>query len=254
MRLLMKGIFTVSISALTSAFAQAQSQLPVLDPDFSHITFEAAASWEFPIGIGQSQDGSIYIAGEESLTKLDANGHKIWSKLYGERTYSWNGIGVDNEGNAYIAATNFKTWEFLVLKYNSQGEVIKTHKLPQAFKSPLGIVFDRKLTRLYVLGYDDQNDVNFDAIETYSNGRAFYVGRYNIGRQHSSEVLLSMADGLILSGMPLIFRVRGHFLLVIGKCGNNYIIADPAGGRERLYNPDDLTEREFEGLRVFGAA
>ncbi|MEK7720903.1 MAG: hypothetical protein AAB359_00780, partial [Elusimicrobiota bacterium] len=59
------------------------------------------------------------------------------------------------------------------------------------------------------------------------------------------------ADGLIRSGIPLIFRVRGHFLLVIGKCGNNYVVADPAGGRERLYNPDNSQERAFRGLRIF---
>jgi len=72
-----------------------------------------------------------------------------------------------------------------------------------------------------------------------------------VGPSNSEEALLDTADGLIRSGIPLIFRVSGHFLLVTGKCGDKFIVSDPAGGLERLYDPDSQTEREFEGLRVF---
>ncbi|MBI5745000.1 MAG: hypothetical protein HY952_10690 [Elusimicrobia bacterium] len=99
-------------------------------------------------------------------------------------------------------------------------------------------------------GYTQENDVNFAIIGRYSGGRVSFVDRYDVGR-YTEESLLDIADGLIRSGIPLIFRVEGHFVLVIGKCGDNFVIADPAGGRERLYNPDNPTDREFEGLRVF---
>lgn len=102
-------------------------------------------------------------------------------------------------------------------------------------------------------GYTRASDVNFTAIGRYTSGRASFVDRYDVGKYHSEESLLDMADGLIRSGFPLIFRVRHHFILVIGKCGNNYVVAEPIGGVEKLYNPADPTEREFEGLRVFGA-
>lgn len=95
--------------------------------------------------------------------------------------------------------------------------------------------------------------MNFDAIYRYSSGRTSFVGRYDVDDPYDREVLLDMADGLIRTGMPLIFRVRGHFLLVIGKCGNSYVVADPAGGSERVYNPDNANDREFEGLRIFGS-
>jgi hypothetical protein len=100
-------------------------------------------------------------------------------------------------------------------------------------------------------GYNDDNDVNFSAIERYSNRRAIFVEGYDVGRYHTEEVLLTMADDMILIGEPLIFRIGGHFVLVIGKCGDKYIIADPAGGVERLYDPNDLNDREFEGIRIF---
>ncbi|MEW5905787.1 MAG: hypothetical protein AB1734_03295 [Elusimicrobiota bacterium] len=100
-------------------------------------------------------------------------------------------------------------------------------------------------------GYDSNNDVNFRAIESYSVGRVSFVGSYDVGKYYSAESLLDLSDGLIRSGMPLIFRVEGHFVLVIGKCGDNFIVADPAGGQERLYDPANPQGRPFRGLRIF---
>ncbi len=102
-------------------------------------------------------------------------------------------------------------------------------------------------------GYNGRNDVNFDAIYRYSSGRTSFVGRYDVDDPYSRESLLDMADGLIRSGIPLILRISGHFVLAIGKCGDSFVVADPAGGIERLYNPDNTNDREFEGLRVFGS-
>ncbi|MEW5905789.1 MAG: hypothetical protein AB1734_03305 [Elusimicrobiota bacterium] len=59
-------------------------------------------------------------------------------------------------------------------------------------------------------GYTQENDVNFAAIGRYSSGLVSFVDRYDVGR-HSEESLLDMADGLIRSGVPLIFRVGGAF-------------------------------------------
>ncbi|MBU4445325.1 Ig-like domain-containing protein, partial [bacterium] len=100
-------------------------------------------------------------------------------------------------------------------------------------------------------GYNVDNDVDFNAIEEYSNGLAFYIDRYDVDDPYSREALLTMADDMILTGSPIMFRIGGHFVLAIGKCGDSYIIADPIGGVERLYNPDNLNDREFSGIRIF---
>jgi hypothetical protein len=102
-------------------------------------------------------------------------------------------------------------------------------------------------------GYNERNDVNFDAIYRYSSGRASFVDNYDVGRYYSAESLLDMADGVIRSGIPMMFRVGGpHFILVIGKCGSSFVVADPAGGREYLYDPANPPQgRPFRGLRVF---
>ncbi|MEA3307517.1 MAG: fibronectin type III domain-containing protein [Elusimicrobiota bacterium] len=76
--------------------------------------------------------------------------------MYGDMLYSWNGIGMDSEGNVYVAVIDYKTYEAFALKYNYQGEVIKTHVLSEGFDgSPLGIAFDRKYDKLYVSSYDE---------------------------------------------------------------------------------------------------
>ena len=156
MRSLIKGIFIILVLGLTSAFAQAESEPPTLDPDFSRSTFGTADNGGQPAGIAQSEDGSIYIASHKALTKLNAAGHKIWSKWENRWFHSCNGIGIDNEGNVYVAVSVYWTWDALVLKYNPQGQVIQTRILAYGFDGPpLGIVFDRKYDRLYVSSYDE---------------------------------------------------------------------------------------------------
>lgn len=104
-------------------------------------------------------------------------------------------------------------------------------------------------------GYNRNNDVEFSAIRRYSSGRVSFVDRYDVDDPYSRESLLDTADGLIRSGIPLMFRVGGpHFILVIGKCGSSFVVADPAGGREYLYNPANPPQgRLFRGLRVFSS-
>jgi len=101
-------------------------------------------------------------------------------------------------------------------------------------------------------GYTRASVVVFDVVYKYSKKLVFYLGRYNVGELYSKNDLLAMADAAIVNGSPIIFRIGGHFVLAVGKCGNSYIIADPIGGKERLYNPDDRNDREFLGIRVFG--
>ncbi|MGC8729310.1 MAG: C39 family peptidase, partial [Elusimicrobiales bacterium] len=106
-------------------------------------------------------------------------------------------------------------------------------------------------------GYNERNDVNFDSIEQYSDGAMRYINNEsdNIRGNITQQVLLKRANSELLAGRPVIFRIfrgdnRYHFVVVIGKCGNNYIIADPAGGIERLYNPNE-TGYVLSGIRIF---
>ena len=110
-------------------------------------------------------------------------------------------------------------------------------------------------------GYDRNNDVQFRAIGEYSENIINQIGDEsgNIWDNIPRQMLLERADNELLAGRPVIFRVRRlrsdgtfgpHFITVIGKCGNDYIITDPAGGVEGLYNPNDPDLR-FKGIRIF---
>jgi len=106
-------------------------------------------------------------------------------------------------------------------------------------------------------GYNENNDVDFNTVNNYSNGKMKYIGKESgdINSNLTKEILLNRADREILSGRPVIFKIfRGlnqyHFVTVIGKCGDNYIIADPAGGIERIYNPNE-NGYLFTGIRIF---
>jgi len=110
-------------------------------------------------------------------------------------------------------------------------------------------------------GYSPDNDVNFGAIEKYTKENMIYIGGFDVGEFHHKEVLLAMADDMILFGEPLIFKIGKHFVMVIGKCRDKYIVADPAGGKELFYSPKDgslyeapdifIRKRKFEGIRLF---
>jgi len=111
-------------------------------------------------------------------------------------------------------------------------------------------------------GYSPDNDVNFAAIERYTKERVFYFGKYDID-DYPSEDVWGIANSLIELGRPIMFKFmrrikkrdgrfefRPHFILAVGKCGSKYVIVDPAGGIEGLYeaNESDLI---FKGVRIF---
>lgn len=72
--------------------------------------------------------------------------------------------------------------------------------------------------------------------------------------------LVEKADREILSGRPIVFRVRhmtpgggsNHFVLGIGKCGGNYIIVDPGDSNREVFNPND-PDFTLLGVRLFTA-
>ena len=253
----------ILVLGLSSVFAQVQSESPVLDPNFSHITFETAKTFESPIGIERYQDGNLYIAGQKSLTKLNADGNKIWSNLYGKWFYSCNGIGIDNEGNVYVAVIDYQTWNALVLKYNPQGEVIKTQILSNGFDGPpLGIVFDSKYGRLYVSSYEeihclDKNlafinkQITRDLFPDYGyiyyevgldvdNSGNVYVGGYKSGWNKSRYVGLKYAPQL--SG--LLWSTIGEIEPALDYLSD--MVARPEGGMYIVgYEYDDNWNEEI---------
>ena len=113
-----------------------------------------------------------------------------------------------------------------------------------------------------VTGYNANNDVEFSAIGVFSSSTVRYIKRESPNIEEAGitrQVLIDRTNREILAGRPVILQIRRlrpngtfgpHFILAVGKCGSGYIIADPIGGEERLYNPTDPSARLI-GIRVF---
>jgi hypothetical protein len=112
------------------------------------------------------------------------------------------------------------------------------------------------------LGYNARNDVNFSAIERYSNGRVNFIDDESVNIWDAGitrQILIDRTNYEILAGRPVILRIRRlrengtygpHFIMAIGRCGSSYVVVDPMGGVERLYNPTDPNAL-LQGIRVF---
>jgi len=112
------------------------------------------------------------------------------------------------------------------------------------------------------LGYNARNDVNFSAIERYSNGRVNFIDDESVNIWEAGitrQILIDRTNYEILAGRPVILRIRRlrengtygpHFIMAIGRCGSSYVVVDPMGGVERLYNPTDPNAL-LQGIRVF---
>jgi len=108
-------------------------------------------------------------------------------------------------------------------------------------------------------GYDNGN-IDFAIIIIYTKGKIEYISNESCDRGNkrckTRKDIISKINSEIENRRIVILKlIHGnnltHFLLVVGKCGNNYVVSDPAGGREYLYNPNDSSYR-LEGVRIFG--
>jgi hypothetical protein len=113
-------------------------------------------------------------------------------------------------------------------------------------------------------GYDDKKDVNFKRIFEYTNGKVEYNENESCNLRERCKTVDDIINKISLelnSKRPVILRLSNdkgsaHFVLAVGKCGNRYIIADPAGGKERLYDPNSVyyvgaKSYRLRGVRIF---
>jgi hypothetical protein len=111
-----------------------------------------------PYTIKQSVDGGFYLGGEYGLLKLDAAGNRLWSVLYptvessGWLTSAEGNMAVDAADNVY-ASINTYLWEPHILKYNSQGNLLKDQLLsvtsPDSDPAVFGVAYGSTSKRIY---------------------------------------------------------------------------------------------------------
>lgn len=109
--------------------------------------------------------------------------------------------------------------------------------------------------RLNPKGYNSNHDIDFTYIKSksISNGKIIYLQRkdYSYPLSESSiQEIHALIDEDLTNNLPVIIVVRRtneneteewkHFMLVVGKCRDKYIISDPASLVEELF---DIKER-----------
>jgi hypothetical protein len=101
----------------------------------------------------------------------------------------------------------------------------------------------------------------FSAINGISGKGILYDAENSgdVGGPNTQQSLLKTASDAIADGRPVIFRLRhlypsgkigSHFIVAAGRCGNQFIVSDPAGALT-LYDPDTPGIFPFRGIRLF---
>jgi hypothetical protein len=99
-------------------------------------------------------------------------------------------------------------------------------------------------------GFDNGN-VNFYQVEDYTTSErtVCYSGKTNLPRT-TLTALRNRIDANLAQGNPVILRVPSatnpsHFVVAIGKCAGDYLIADPGQNRATI------SPSQIQGIRTF---
>ncbi|MCG2726400.1 MAG: hypothetical protein L6420_09165, partial [Elusimicrobia bacterium] len=186
----MKKILLPAAIACLCAVCAFAEEPPEPDDDFGINYFEIIpGEYESLLNLEQSADGSFYVGGYDTLTKLEADGEKAWSVLYNADSYDYiislGGIFSDSENNAYAEVSNYDSYQTSILKYSPYGEVKKSAVLPLApdtYPAILDLTGSKAQDEIYVLA------------EYYDNAAAqgkVFIGRYNTELEIVSSVTFS---------------------------------------------------------------
>lgn len=98
-------------------------------------------------------------------------------------------------------------------------------------------------------GYNDADNVRWSEVVNFIEPEITWISDREIGPETNRVDLMSDIDTDVAQGYPVIVQGERppagsgnyHFMLVVGRCGGQYIVADPAlsTGR-RLYDPNEI--------------
>lgn len=105
-------------------------------------------------------------------------------------------------------------------------------------------------------GYDAGGGVYFSKVSDWSGNRIVYVTpKIDLAQIINGEIvtrgyLIQLVKNELLGNRPVIVRVSsGHFILVVGLCGQNFIVSDPGTDQRSLYDPTKAPK--LTGVRRF---
>jgi len=131
-----------------------------------------------------------------------------------------------------------------------------TYSLPIASTTPRALNTYLQDNNGYSTGEDDKGAVRFNKVKSFSGSHIDYLGATSVCTSEEDCAAIVTRDDLIKAinkdlavNNPVIIRVPGHFMLVVGKCGAKYIVSDPGSIHTVLYDPNG--DRKLIGIRQF---
>jgi len=102
-----------------------------------------------------------------------------------------------------------------------------------------------------------EGDVVWKGIKLFSNNKIRHRTSYDIGVNTTLAGLINLIDADINARQPVIVRIVtgffiDHFMLIVGKCGDKYVVSDPGSRTRTLYDPRSETD-PLIGIRQFVA-
>lgn len=104
------------------------------------------------------------------------------------------------------------------------------------------------LAGLGLLGYSQGGVVNWEGLNTLSGNNIRFVELTNVDANNLLGDVARSADADLARGRPVVMRVRRlknngtfgtHFVLAVGRCRGEYLIADPGSGTRSTFDPKD---------------
>lgn len=108
-------------------------------------------------------------------------------------------------------------------------------------------------------GYTESGSVFWPGLNTLSGNKIQFVRLTDVDTRNSLQDVENSADADLALGRPVIMRVRRlkntgtfgtHFVLAVGRCRGEYIIADPGSGTRTRFDPNDANF-QLTGIRRF---
>ena len=214
--------------------------------------------------VEQTIDGGYIIVGEAfnyfdtsyvSLIKTDSDGDTVWTKTYGETSYS-RGYSVEqtsDEGYIITGVTGtYELKDLFLIKTNSNGDIIWTKTYGGIYHTK-GHSVKQTIDGGYIVAgqkYNNETGNDVYLIKTNSNGDTIWTKTYGgSANDYGYSVQLTLDGGFIIGGMS--YSINNDMMLVyLIKTDENGIITSSTeipvpNPTKKLIKTVDLLGREI---------
>jgi len=195
------------------------------------------------VSVARSADGAFYVAGENTLTRLDSAGNRLWSRYYlpydDPYAFAQGSISTDGGNNVYVGLVALSEGYAHILKYGPDGTLLKDHTWPAQNAAVYGTALNESAGRLYAVFLDDSLriamlDADLNLLNSVSYDASAIVPAPGVGMDKEGNIY---AGGWVYPGQNEYFAVKYspelaplfEFFEPAGPAGSEFGILDAYG-------------------------